>query len=153
MYISVSNFPSIHFDPINQSSQSHFSGMEGGGLINAVYVTTFSEHQQLNWRQRCLQFSSWENSTVTAPTLLDTRQYKEAESAITSLEKLQSTMRHKSARSSTCSILVFRGLSPSLKALLEGQETQSAPTAVQMLSYKLGLHISKINCTCNIRFH
>lgn len=36
MYISVNNLPSIHLDPINQSSQSNFSGVKGGGQINTV---------------------------------------------------------------------------------------------------------------------
>lgn len=45
MYISLSNFPSISFDPINQSRQSNFSRMERGqGEINAVYIATSSEH-------------------------------------------------------------------------------------------------------------
>lgn len=44
MYISVCNFPSIHFDPINQPSQSNFSGVEGGGQTNAVYIVILSEH-------------------------------------------------------------------------------------------------------------
>lgn len=44
-----------------------------------------------------------------AHTLLDTRQYNGAETATTSLEKLQLKMRHKSGGSSTFFLLVFKG--------------------------------------------